>query len=54
MADADYGYVGAGRGQISLYRGKTCVRRNIPESAAVEQLIELIRENGDWKERSRP
>ena len=42
MADADYGYVGAGRGKISLYRKKECVERNIPEDQAVEKLIELI------------
>ena len=42
MADADYGYVGAGRGQISLYKGKTCISRNIPEAEAVERLLELI------------
>ena len=43
MADADYGYVGAGRGKISLYRAKECVEKNIPESDAVEKLLELIR-----------
>ena len=43
MADADYGYVGAGRGKISLYRAKECVEKNIPESEAVEKLLELIR-----------
>ncbi len=48
MADADYGYVGAGRGQISLYKGKECVLRNIPEEEAVERLVQLIKENGDW------
>jgi (E)-4-hydroxy-3-methylbut-2-enyl-diphosphate synthase len=42
MADADYGYVGAGRGKISLYRRKECVLRNIPEDEAVEHLLELI------------
>ena len=42
MADADYGYVGAARGKISLYRGKECVARNIPEEEAVERLLELI------------
>ena len=45
MADADYGYVGAGRGRISLYKGKTCVLKNIPEEEAVEQLLKLIVEN---------
>lgn len=43
MADADYGYVGAGRGKISLYRRKECVAKNIPEEEAVERLLELIR-----------
>ncbi len=43
MADADYGYVGAGRGKISLYRRKECVERNIPEEEAVEHLLALIR-----------
>ena len=43
MADADYGYVGAGRGKISLYRAKECVEKNIPEEEAVERLLELIK-----------
>ena len=42
MADADYGYVGAGRGKISLYRKKECIEKNIPEEQAVEKLLELI------------
>jgi (E)-4-hydroxy-3-methylbut-2-enyl-diphosphate synthase len=42
MADADYGYVGAGRGKISLYRQKECVAKNIPEAEAVDRLLELI------------
>ena len=42
MADADYGYVGAGRDRISLYRGKECVLKNIPQEEAVEKLLELI------------
>ena len=42
MADADYGYVGAGRGKISLYRGKECVEKNIPEAEAVDHLLRLI------------
>ena len=45
MADADYGYVGAGRGKISLYRQKECVEKNIPEEEAVEHLIKLINED---------
>lgn len=47
MADADYGYVGAGRGKVSLYKRKECVEKNIPEEEAVEKLLELIRANGD-------
>ena len=47
MADADYGYVGAGRGKISLYKGKVCVEKNIPEDEAVDKLLELI--NNDRK-----
>ena len=42
MADADYGYVGAGRGKISLYRQQVCVEKNIPEQEAVEKLLKLI------------
>ena len=45
MADADYGYVGAGRGKISLYRQKECVEKNIPEEEAVEHLLRLIQED---------
>ena len=45
MADADYGYVGAGRERISLYRGKECVRKNIEQDEAVKQLIQLIHED---------
>ncbi|WP_373825641.1 flavodoxin-dependent (E)-4-hydroxy-3-methylbut-2-enyl-diphosphate synthase, partial [Bacteroides heparinolyticus] len=48
MADADYGYVGAGRGKISLYKKKECIEKNIPEEEAVEKLIELIKKNGDY------
>ena len=50
MADADYGYVGAGRGKVSLYKQKNCIEKNIPEEEAVERLIELIKANGDYKE----
>ena len=45
MADADYGYVGAARGKISLYRGKVCVEKNIPEAEAVDRLLQLIAED---------
>jgi len=50
MADADYGYVGAGRGEVTLYKGKEAVKKGVPENAAVDELVELIRKNGDWKE----
>jgi len=49
MADADYGYVGAGRGKITLYRRKQIVQAGIPENKALEALIDLIKVNGDWK-----
>lgn len=48
MADADYGYVGAAAGRVSLYKGKTCVKQNIPTEDAVAELIALIKEGGDW------
>jgi (E)-4-hydroxy-3-methylbut-2-enyl-diphosphate synthase len=50
MADADYGYVGSGPGRITLYKGKEVVRRNIPTEKAVDELVDLIREHGDWVE----
>lgn len=50
MADADYGYVGAGNGKVTLYKGKEPVRRGIPETEAVEALVELIKEGEDWVE----
>tara|TARA_B100000508_G_scaffold141092_1_gene146459 strand:- start:128027 stop:129934 length:1908 start_codon:yes stop_codon:yes gene_type:complete len=50
MADADYGYVGTRPGKIHLYKEKTVVRKNVPEDEAVEALIDLIKENGDWVE----
>ena len=50
MADADYGYVGAGPGKITLYKQREVMKRNIPEDQAVEELINLIKANGDWKE----
>lgn len=49
MADADYGYVGAGAGKVSLYRGKTCVEKNIPAEEALPHLIALIKADGRWK-----
>ena len=50
MADADYGYVGTGPGKITLYKEKTVVKKNVPEEEAVDELIALIREHGDWVE----
>ena len=50
MADADFGYVGGAPGKINLYVGKQAVKFNIPEADAVEQLVELIREHGKWKD----
>jgi len=49
MADADYGYVGAGNGKVTLYKGKVPVQRGIPESEAVDVLVQLIKDGGDWK-----
>jgi (E)-4-hydroxy-3-methylbut-2-enyl-diphosphate synthase len=51
MADADYGYVGTGIGKITLYKGKEVVQRNIDSEKAVDALIDLIREHGDWVEK---
>lgn len=53
MADADYGYVGTGPGKINLYKEKTVVRKNVSEEQAVDALIELIKEHGDWVEEKR-
>ncbi|WP_052301359.1 (E)-4-hydroxy-3-methylbut-2-enyl-diphosphate synthase [Fluviicola taffensis] len=50
MADADYGYVGTGPGKINLYKEKTVVKKNVSEEEAVDALIQLIRDNGDWIE----
>ena len=50
MADADYGYVGAAAGRISLYKGKQCVEMNIPEADAIDRLVDLIRQHGDWRD----
>jgi (E)-4-hydroxy-3-methylbut-2-enyl-diphosphate synthase len=49
MADAHYGYVGAGKGKVNLYKGQTLVKKDVDESVAVEELIGLIKEGGDWK-----
>lgn len=50
MADADYGYVGAGVGRVSLYKGKECIEKNIPATEAIPRLIALIKAGGDWVE----
>ena len=50
MADADYGYVGAAAGRITLYKGREVVERNIPQEEAIDRLIDLIKQNGDWVE----
>jgi (E)-4-hydroxy-3-methylbut-2-enyl-diphosphate synthase len=51
MADADYGYVGVGVDKISLYKGKEVVKKNVPSINAVDELIDLIKEHGDWVEK---
>jgi (E)-4-hydroxy-3-methylbut-2-enyl-diphosphate synthase len=51
MADADYGYVGTGVDKISLYKGKEVVKKNVNSANAVDELISLIKENGDWVEK---
>lgn len=50
MADADYGYVGVGKGKINLYKEKTVIKKSIAESQAVDELINLIKEYGDWQD----
>jgi len=50
MADADYGYVGTGPGKITLYKGKEVVKRNVPSGEALNELIQLIKDHGDWVE----
>ena len=52
MADADFGYVGSGPGKITLYKGKDIVKRNVDSAVAVDQLIELLKENGAWIEKA--
>lgn len=51
MADADYGYVGTGIGKITLYKGQDVMKRNLDSEVAVDELITLIKENGDWKDK---
>lgn len=50
MADADYGYVGSARGKVNLYKGQTCLEKLIPQEEAVDRLIQLIKDNGDWQD----
>jgi len=50
MADADYGYVGAGAGKVSLYKGKEVVKKNIASENALDDLVQLIKDKGDWKD----
>jgi (E)-4-hydroxy-3-methylbut-2-enyl-diphosphate synthase len=50
MADADYGYVGSGKGKITLYKGQEVVKRGVPSEQAVNELIEIIKEDGGWIE----
>ena len=52
MADADYGYVGSGKGKITLYRGQEVVKRSVPSEQAVDELIELIKADDLWREPS--
>ena len=52
MADADYGYVGTGPGKITLYKEQTVVQKNIPETEAVDALINLIKSHGEWVEKN--
>ncbi|MBL3655421.1 (E)-4-hydroxy-3-methylbut-2-enyl-diphosphate synthase [Fulvivirga sediminis] len=51
MADADYGYVGSGKGKITLYKGQEVMKRGVPSENAVDELIEIIREDGNWIEK---
>jgi (E)-4-hydroxy-3-methylbut-2-enyl-diphosphate synthase len=50
MADADFGYVGSGPGKITLYKGKEIVKRNVDSEVAVQELIQLLKDNGAWVE----
>lgn len=50
MADADYGYVGGGKGKVNLYKGHQLVKKDIPEDRSIEDLIEIIKDSGDWTE----
>ena len=50
MGDVDYGFVGTGNNKVNLYKGQHPVKRHIPYENAVEELEQIIRENGDWKD----
>jgi (E)-4-hydroxy-3-methylbut-2-enyl-diphosphate synthase len=50
MADAHYGYVGAGKGKINLYKGQSLVKKNVDANDALDELIALIKKNEDWQE----
>ena len=50
LLNKDYGYVGSGRGKITLYKGQEVVKRGVPSENAVDELIEIIREDGNWLE----
>ena len=50
MADADYGYVGSGKGKITLYKGQEVIKKSVPTEKALDELIKLIKENGEWIE----
>ncbi|MGA1379696.1 MAG: flavodoxin-dependent (E)-4-hydroxy-3-methylbut-2-enyl-diphosphate synthase, partial [Chitinophagaceae bacterium] len=52
MADADFGYVGSGPGKITLYKNKEIVKRNVDSAVAVDELINLLKENGVWVEKN--
>ena len=50
MADADFGYVGSGKGKITLYKGQEVIKRSVPSEDALDELIELIKDDGRWIE----
>ena len=50
MADADYGYVGTGKDKIALYKGQNVIKKSVPAHLAVDELIQLIKDHGDWKD----
>jgi (E)-4-hydroxy-3-methylbut-2-enyl-diphosphate synthase len=51
MADADYGYVGTGPGKITLYRGKEVIKKNVSSTNALDEMIDIIKEDGNWVEK---